>query len=99
MSSWRTPKLKKLTRVLLSFKHEEELLNFLRDLCTLEELEEMSSRWQAVELLEKGLPYRDIAEQTGLSTTTITRVAHWLNHGKGGYRAALLTNILSVSFC
>jgi uncharacterized protein YerC len=39
--------------------------------------------------LEKGLPYLEIAERTGASTTTVTRVAHWLRHGEGGYRAAL----------
>mgnify|MGYP001582882926 CR=1 FL=1 len=89
MPTWKTPKLKKLATILLSFKDAGMLLNFLRDLCTLEELEEMSSRWEAAQLLRRGIPYRDIAEKTGLSTTTITRVAHWLHHGEGGYRAAL----------
>jgi uncharacterized protein YerC len=40
-------------------------------------------------LLEKGLPYLEISDRTGASTTTVTRVAHWLRHGEGGYRAAL----------
>ena len=40
-------------------------------------------------LLEEGLPYLEIAERTGASTTTVTRVAHWLRHGEGGYRLAL----------
>ena len=66
-----------------------ELEAFFRDLCTLSELEAMAHRWQVVRLLERGLPYLEIAERTGASTTTVTRVAHWLRHGEGGYRLAL----------
>ena len=62
---------------------------FFRDLCTLSELEAMAHRWQVARLLEQGLPYLEIAERTGASTTTVTRVAHWLRHGEGGYRLAL----------
>lgn len=63
--------------------------NFLRDVCTLEEMGEMSRRWEAVLLLSTGVSYREIAKKTGLSTATVTRIAHWLNHGEGGYQAAL----------
>jgi TrpR-related protein YerC/YecD len=62
---------------------------FFRDLCTLSELEAMAHRWEVARLLERGLPYVEIAERTGASTTTVTRVAHWLRHGEGGYRRAL----------
>ena len=89
MTAWKTPKLKKLSQAFLSLKTEAEMLNFLRDLCTLEELEEMSKRWEAVRLLEEGLPYRAVAEKTGLSTTTVTRISHWLHHGERGYQGAL----------
>lgn len=65
------------------------MLNFLRDLCTLEELDEISSRWQVVEMLDKGLSYREIAAKTGMSTTTVTRIAHWLKHGTGGYQTVI----------
>ena len=68
---------------------EEEVGSFLRDLCTLSELEAMAHRWEVVELLDQGLPYQEISRRTGASTTTVTRVAHWLRHGEGGYRAAL----------
>ena len=67
----------------------QEVEAFFRDLCTLSELEAMAHRWQVARLLEQGLPYLEIAEKTGASTTTVTRVAHWLRHGEGGYRAAL----------
>jgi uncharacterized protein YerC len=42
-----------------------------------------------VQLVERGLPYLEISQRTGASTTTVTRVAHWLRHGEGGYRLAL----------
>ena len=66
-----------------------ELECFLRDLCTLGELEAMSHRWAVAGLVHKGLPYTEIAERTGASTATVTRVAHWLNHGEGGYRITI----------
>ncbi len=89
MKTWKTPQLKKLVKTISNFKNETDLLNFLRDLCTLEELEEMSNRWEAVQMLDKKISYREIAEKTGLSTTTVTRIAHWLKHGEGGYQKAL----------
>lgn len=89
MSSWKNKSLKRLVMVFLSLKNEKDLQNFLRDLCTREELEELSSRWRVVELLNKGLSYRAVAKEVGVSTTTVTRIADWLENGEGGYRAAL----------
>src|SRR6187455_477835 len=62
---------------------------FLRDLCTLRELHDMAQRWQVVQLLDHGRSYAEISRETGASTATITRIAQWLHHGTGGYRAAL----------
>jgi TrpR-related protein YerC/YecD len=67
----------------------DEVEQFLRDLCTLSELEAMAHRWEVAKLLDQGLPYQEISRRTGASTTTVTRVAHWLRHGEGGYRIAL----------
>lgn len=89
MIQWRTPKLKRLAKALLSMRTEEEVLSFLRDVATLEELDELANRWDVVLRLNKAENYRDIATNTGVSTTTITRIAHWLLHGEGGYRTAL----------
>lgn len=58
---------------------------FFRDLCTVGELEAMAERWAVVQLVEQGIPYRRIRDLTGASTTTISRIAHWLRHGEGGY--------------
>ena len=49
----------------------------------------MSERWEAVLLLAQGKTYREVAKETGLSTTTITRIAYWLEHGEDGYKTAL----------
>ena len=78
-----------LFRAILTLATVEECEAFFRDLCTLSELRAMTERWQVVRKLQEGLPYRTIAEQTGVSTATITRVAHWLQHGQGGYQQAL----------
>lgn len=81
--------MRDLFEAILSLETRLETEAFFRDLCTLSELEAMAHRWQVARLLERGLPYLEIAEKTGASTTTVTRVAHWLRHGEGGYRAAL----------
>ncbi len=89
MKNWRNKKLKNLASALLAIKDQSEMENFLRDLCTLEELEELSSRWEVVLLLAKGQSYREISKNTKVSTTTVTRIAQWLNNGEGGYGAVL----------
>jgi TrpR-related protein YerC/YecD len=78
-----------LFEAIVSLEEPEEAGRFLRDLCTLSELEAMAHRWEVVKLLDQGLPYQEIARRTGASTTTVTRVAHWLRHGEDGYRTAL----------
>lgn len=65
-----------------------EVAAFFTDLCTPAEIEAMSDRWRVVPLLLEGVPYREIHERTGVSTTTISRVARSLTHGAGGYHAA-----------
>src|SRR5881227_3578993 len=86
---WRTKEMRELFGAVASLRTPQEVERFLRDLCTLSELEAMAHRWQVARLLERGLPYLEISERTGASTTTVTRVAHWLRHGEGGYRLAL----------
>ena len=89
MTTWKTPQLKRLARALLSLRAEHDLMNFLRDVGTLEELGEWSRRWEAAQMIDRGVPYREVAKKTGLSTATVTRIAHWLRHGEGGYQIAL----------
>src|SRR5438067_3427803 len=86
---WETREMTELFDALLSLKSRLQLEIFLRDLCTIGELEAMAHRWRVARLVHEGLPYTEIAEKTGASTATVTRVAHWLNHGEGGYRTAI----------
>jgi TrpR-related protein YerC/YecD len=82
--------LDQLAEAILTLKKPDEVRRFLRDLCTLTELEAMAHRWQIAQLLDQGrLSYVEIADEVGGSTATVTRVAHWLRHGAGGYRLAL----------
>lgn len=84
-----TKEMAELSRAILLLKTPAECKKFLRDLCTLAELKAMSERWQVAKQVKKGVPYRTISKNTGSSTATITRVAHWLHHGMGGYKLAL----------
>jgi TrpR-related protein YerC/YecD len=83
------PGLDGLADAFVSLRSRDEARRFLRDLCTLPELEALVHRWQTVQLLEDGVPYVEIAERVPTSTATVTRVAQWLRHGTGGYRIAL----------
>jgi TrpR-related protein YerC/YecD len=87
--SWQTEQLDSLVDAIWSLETRAELQDFLRDLCTLNELETLAHRWEVARLLNEGLPYLEVARRTGASTTTVTRVAHWLKHGEQGYRVAL----------
>jgi TrpR-related protein YerC/YecD len=78
-----------LADAILVLRTRDEAKRFLRDLCTLGELEALAHRWQIARLVDDGRPYLDIAETVRTSTATVTRVAHWLRHGAGGYTLAL----------
>jgi TrpR-related protein YerC/YecD len=91
--SWRKePWFKALTGALVSCKTDEEMANFLRDIGTLAELQAWSERFEVAKQLAQGKTYRDIAVATGASTTTVTRVAKFLENGEGGYRKVLNTH-------
>ena len=78
-----------LYRAILSLRNEAECEQFFADLCTPAELEALVDRWVVVKYLQDGLPYRKIHEITGVSVTTIGRVARFLIAGNGGYKTAL----------
>ncbi len=89
MKNWQNSKTKALFKAIISLKTENEAARFFRDLCTIEEIEEMGNRWEAACLLDKGVSYREIASKLGMSTTTVSRIANWLNNGMNGYKLAL----------
>jgi TrpR-related protein YerC/YecD len=73
---------------LAALQKPEECRAFLRDLCTPAEIQAMADRWSVVEHLQRELPYREIHRLTGVSVTTIGRVARFLQSGNGGYEVA-----------
>jgi TrpR-related protein YerC/YecD len=76
---------KSLYQAILALRTSEECRGFFRDLCTPAEIQAMADRWAVVESLQRGLPYREINRITGVSVTTIGRVARYLTTGNGGY--------------
>lgn len=78
------PTFEYLIRGFLTLNSVDECRAFLYDLCTESELQEMSRRLQTARLLRCGHIYADIAEVTGLSTATISRVNRCLKFGEGG---------------
>lgn len=81
--------LDELFATVLTLESKSECKKFFRDLCTLSELESMAERFVVAKMVNQQIPYREISKKTGSSTATITRVAHWLHHGKGGYKLVL----------
>ncbi|OGT36490.1 MAG: hypothetical protein A3F11_11935 [Gammaproteobacteria bacterium RIFCSPHIGHO2_12_FULL_37_14] len=63
----------------------EEAKKFFNDLCTPTEIQAMADRWLTVSPIKEGKPYRKIHEDTGVSVTTIGRVARCIMLGEGGY--------------
>ena len=78
-----------LASVLAALQDPEQVDAFLEDLCTPAEIEALADRWAVVPLLAEGLSYRQAHEATGVSVTTVGRIARCLEAGAGGYRAAL----------
>ena len=79
---------RKLFAAVAALKTAEECRAFFRDLCTPAELQAMADRWAVVEYVRRGLPYREIHRLTGVSVTTIGRVARFVAAGNGGYAIA-----------
>lgn len=84
-----TKQINELFEAILSLKSIKECQAFFRDLCTLYEIKAMTERFQSAKMLANNVSYREISKKTGSSTATITRVAHWLHHGMGGYKLVL----------
>ena len=74
-----------LYKTILELKDLDECYRFFQDLCTVSELRAMEQRFEVALLLQKGMIYNDILEQTGASSATISRVNRALNYGVEGY--------------
>jgi TrpR-related protein YerC/YecD len=82
-----------LCRALMTPQSEAEMRNLLADLCTPAEIRTLAERWHVARLLDgTDLSYREIHDATGVSTTTIVRVARFLRQEPNrGYRQAIDT--------
>ena len=93
----KAPGADPLLDALLSMRTRDEMRSLLDDLCTPAELEAIADRWRVVPLLLDDASYREIHDRTGVSVTTIGRIARCLSFGAGGYRLAaqrvLLTRV------
>lgn len=81
----KKPRNVDMYRAILQLKDEAECMKFFDDLCSVTELQAMEQRYQVAVLLEQGLIYNDILDQTGASSATISRVNRSLQYGSGGY--------------
>ncbi len=81
----KTEAVDSLFDAVLSLKNREECYRFFEDLCTVNELLSLSQRFEVASMLTEHKTYLEIAEKTGASTATISRVNRSLNYGKDGY--------------
>ena len=86
---WKNPENKRLIQAILALDTENEARKFLRDLITEKEIKEFAKRLKAAEMLTEKVLYSTIEKETGLSSTTVARVAKWLNGKGGGYRTII----------
>lgn len=81
----RTEAVESLFEAILTLENKEECFSFFEDLCTVNELLSLSQRFEVATMLRKHDTYLKIAEKTGASTATISRVNRSLNYGDDGY--------------
>jgi TrpR-related protein YerC/YecD len=89
--NWNDPKIERLIAAFLALKTADQAKRFLRDLMTEKEIGEFSRRLRAAEMLLEGTTYAAVEKETGLSSTTVARVAKWLQGKEGGYKIVLNT--------
>ena len=86
---FKTEAADRLFDAVLTLKSREECYRFFEDVCTINELQGLSQRFEVAHMLRSGQTYMDIAETTGASTATISRVNRSLNYGHDGYDLVL----------
>lgn len=85
----RTEAVDHLLEAILQLKDKEECYKFFEDICTINELLSLSQRFEVASMLRDKKTYLEIAEHTGASTATISRVNRSLNYGNDGYDMVL----------
>jgi len=79
----------KLFRAILCMETVEECYQLFEDLCTVNEIQAIAQRMEVAAMLDQKCTYVEIAEKTGASTATISRVNRCLNYGTDGYKLAI----------
>ena len=87
--NWKDDLTDSLCDAFLTIKNREELYNFLEDVATISEIKALSQRLEVARLLGEAMTYPQIAQRTGASTATISRVKKCLDYGAGGYTIVL----------
>ena len=80
-----TESVDRLFQAILSLQNTDECYSFFEDICTINELLSFTQRYEVAEMLREKKTYLEIAEKTGASTATISRVNRSLNFGNDGY--------------
>ena len=88
-TTWKDALTDNLCEAFLSLKTGEEMYNFLEDVATIGEIKALAQRLEVARLLSEGKTYPQIAQRTGASTATISRVRKFLDYGANGYKVAL----------
>lgn len=89
MGKIKSESVEKFFEAVLSLKTKEECEIFFDDVCTKSELASISQRLEVAQLLSEKMTFNEIAEKTGASTATISRVNRCLQYGDGGYETVL----------
>ena len=84
-----TAEMDELLRAILSLETVEEAYEFFEDLCTVNEMVATKQRFEVAKMLREERTYQDIADETGASSATISRVNRALNYGNDGYDLVL----------
>lgn len=85
-SKLKDPLVDKLFKAVLLLQNADECYRFFEDICTVAELKSLAQRLEVAKMLEENRTYGEIAEMTGASTATISRVKRALNYGADGYK-------------
>lgn len=88
-SKLKSESMDALLAAIARLENEEERYRFFEDLCTISELQAMAQRYEVARMLKKGFTYNVVAEKTGASSATISRVNRCLLYGEKGYSIAL----------
>lgn len=92
-SKFQSDEMDRLFEAILELRNLDECYRFFEDLCTVSELKAMAQRLEVAYMLSKNVTYNEIAEKTGASTATISRINRCLQYGADGYN--LILNRLS----